>query len=424
MVGRYWRPRSRIGIILIQYSSDFFVLVADNMVEAEILSQGDEVITGQTVDSNAAWLAEQLTGLGIRVVRHSSVGDDVVVIAALIAEAAARSPLVLCTGGLGPTADDLTAEAVAIAAGVPLCFDAQAMAQIERLYRRFGKTMAVTNRKQAMLPQGCQRLDNRWGTAPGFALQLGDAWLAFLPGVPREMRKMFTARVLPTLSQRFLLTPGHLITLRTVGVGESRLQQLLSGWRHDEVELGYRARAPEVQVKLRFPPGFSAPQRDALADTVAAAIGIGVYCRQGYGRDTGPQGELAEVVLQLLDASALTLAVAEHGGGGALTAMLHGCAPSGGLGCARVCVAEGPIAQQQAVALATAARTDSGCDLGLGLILQSDPDGDKPGSAWVALASVEDVRQRHFKVAGGRALMHTLAAGAALDFVRRRLVEG
>ena len=394
------------------------------MVEAEILSQGDEVITGQTVDSNAAWLAEQLTALGIRVVRHSSVGDDAGAIGALVAEAAARCPLVLCTGGLGPTADDLTAEAVAAAAGVPLRFDAQAMAQIERLYRRFGKTMAATNRKQAMLPEGCQRLDNRWGTAPGFAVELGDAWLAFMPGVPREMRKMFAARVLPELQRRFALTPGHLITLHTVGVGESRLQQLLADWRHDGVELGYRVRAPEVQVKLRFPPGFSAQQRDEIADTVAMPIGIGVYCREGYGRDTGPQGELAEVVLRLLAARGLTLAVAEQGGGGVLTAMLHGAGSSSTAGCGRVCVAEAPVSLQQVTALAVAARADCGCELGLGLSLQSDPDGEQPGSAWVVLAGTDGVQERSFKVAGGRALMQTLAAGAALDFVRRRLGEG
>jgi competence/damage-inducible protein CinA-like protein len=401
------------------------------MVEAEILSQGDEVITGQTVDSNAAWLAQQLTVLGIRVVRHSSVGDDAAAIAGLVAEAATRVQLVLCSGGLGPTADDLTAVAVAAAADLPLRFDAEAMAQIERLYRRFGKPMAATNRKQAMLPLGSQRLDNRWGTAPGFALELHGAWLAFMPGVPREMRKMFGARVLPELQRRFVLQPGHLITLRTVGVGESRLQQLLAGWQHDSVSLGYRARAPEVQVKLRFPPGFSAPQRDALADTVAQPIGIGVYCREGYGRDTGPQGELGEVVLQLLGGQGLTLAVAEQGAGGVLAAMLHGAsvslqaasAPPSALRCSRVCAADGPASGQQASALAAAALADSGCDLGLGLSLQSDPRGDQPGSAWAVLASADGVRDHSFKVAGGRALMQTLAAGAAMDFVRRRLLE-
>lgn len=394
------------------------------MVEAEILSQGDEVITGQTVDSNAAWLAEQLTELGIRVRRHNSVGDDADSIAALVAEAAARCSLVLCTGGLGPTADDLTAEAVAAAVGVPLQFDETAMAQIERLYRRFGKTMAASNRKQAMLPQGCQRLDNRWGTAPGFALELSGAWLAFMPGVPREMRKMFNARVLPELERRFELVPGHLVTLRTVGVGESRLQQMLAGWQHEAVELGYRVRAPEVQVKLRFPPGFDPQRRDAIADTVAEPIGIGVYCREGYARDNGPQGELAEVVLQMLNSAGSSVAVAEQGGGGVLVAMLHGAGDSSALGCAQVCASEGPVSLQQAINLATAARAVSGCAVGLGLCLQSDPDGEQPGSAWVALDSAEGVQERGFSVAGGRALMQTLAAGAALDFLRRYLLKG
>ena len=411
--------------------------VSGGPLTAEILSQGDEVITGQTVDSNAAWLAEQLTSLGIQVVRHSSVGDDAAAIAGLIAEASTRSRLVLCTGGLGPTADDLTAEAVAAAADVPLCFDQQAMAQIERLYQRFGKPMAATNRKQAMLPQGCLRLDNRWGTAPGFALSLGDAWLACMPGVPREMRKMFAARVVPELQRRFTLSPGHLITLRTVGVGESRLQQMLGDWRHDQVSLGYRVQAPEVQVKLRFPAGFSAAQRDAIADSVAAPIGIGVYSREGYGRDTGPQGALAEVLLQLLATSGLTLAVAEQGVGGALTAMLHGSGLAAACGCHRVCATDGEVSLQQASALASAALAASGSDMALGLSLQSDPHAASPGSAWVVLVGGPSVagsavagmqagglQHRQFTVAGGRALMQTLAAGAAMDFVRRRLIDG
>lgn len=393
------------------------------MLKAEILSQGDEVITGQTVDSNAAWLSEQLTLIGMQVQRHTTVGDNVDAIAAIVADAADRCDLLLCSGGLGPTADDLTAEAVALAAGVPLRFDAEAMAQIERLYRRFGKTMADSNRKQAMLPQGCLRLDNRWGTAPGFALQLGRAWLAFMPGVPREMKKMFAARVVPELQARFALSPGHLITLRTVGAGESRLQQLLGDWRHPEVTLGYRVMAPEVQVKLRFAPGFPVDERNKLGRGVAQRIGDAVFSREGLdGIGSDAPGDLSSVTLRLLHDQGVGVTVAEQGVDGALVAMLLGSGGATGPGCHRVFGPDAAVSRQHTVALAQQARGSVSDGMGLALMLQSDPDGAHPGSAWVALAGADGVTERSFTVAGGRALMQTLAAGAAIDFLRRRLL--
>jgi len=140
------------------------------MPTAEILSQGDEVVTGQTVDTNAAWLADQLTALGFTVVRHTSVGDRPADIRASIIAAIDRADLVLSTGGLGPTEDDLTARAVADVYGVDLAFDKVAMATIEAHYQRFGRVMPEVNKKQAWLPKGCVRLDNDWGTAPAFAM--------------------------------------------------------------------------------------------------------------------------------------------------------------------------------------------------------------------------------------------------------------
>src|SRR5688572_20474165 len=230
---------------------------------AEILSQGDEVVTGQIADTNAAWLSEQLLGLGFDVVRHTTVGDRQADIVEVLREIASRAQVCVCTGGLGPTEDDLTSGAVAEAFGRPQELDLVALAQMEERWRAFGRVMAPVNRRQALLPRGSERLENRWGTAPGFAFQTDTgggrnrALFFCLPGVPSEMKGMFTEEVVPRLAARFAVAPGRLVTLRTVGVAESDVQQALEGIVMTEAVLGFRTKLPENHVKLRFPAGAS-----------------------------------------------------------------------------------------------------------------------------------------------------------------------
>jgi len=406
------------------------------MPGAEIISQGDEVLTGQTLDTNAAWLAERLTALGFTVLRHTTVGDRRDDIREAVLAASQRAELCLCTGGLGPTEDDLTAEAVADAAGRTLIFDAEAMGQIEGMFARFGKPMPESNRKQAWFPQGALRLDNRWGTAPGFGLQVGPAWLLCLPGVPTEMRPMFEGVVVPVLHRRFSLRPGRLVTLRTAGIGESRLQQRIGPWRRREVTLGYRTMPPENQVKLRFPPDTADQEARAVAESLAARIGEAVFSIEGLG---DPTGDLPSVTLGLLGARAQTVAVAEWGCGGRLCALLYdGVGAEDVLRGGRI-LGRGeratnlpsdaaPVSEAAARALAEDALVASGATYGLALTVVADPDlhGSQrgSGSAHVALAGCGGTQHRPFQVAGSRSLIRTLAAGAAVDFLRRQLLRG
>jgi competence/damage-inducible protein CinA-like protein len=395
----------------------------DAVLRAEIVSQGDEVVSGQTVDSNAAWLAEQLTTLGFQVIRHTTVGDRVDDIREALEQAAGRCDLLLCSGGLGPTDDDLTADAVAAVLGVSLVFDEQAMQQIETMFSRFGKPMPDSNRKQALLPEGSQRLDNRWGTAPGFAVELGSTWMAFVPGVPREMTKMFQVRLVPLIRERFDLHPGSLVTLRTVAAGESRLQTLIGPWRHPGVTLGYRAIPPEVQIKLRFPAGFPDEERERVVSGLAARIGLPVFVIEGLMNDYRG-GDLATVTLALLAARGLGLAVGEQGGGGRLATMLHGAPGGDGLACALVCGNDGEVSATQAVDFARRARESGAADLGLGLSLCADPESAQAGRGHVALVGIGVEERRPIRVAGARGLMQTLGAAAAVDLLRRWLLAG
>ena len=288
---------------------------------AEIFSQGEEVVCGQTVDSNAAWLSQHLNDLGFSVKRHTAVGDDLSDLVALINEIAQRADCCICTGGLGPTLDDLTAQAVSLASGEPLKFDPQAMQQIAAYYQYRQRPMPEANRKQAYLPQTARRIDNPLGTAPGFALQIQRCWFVFLPGVPSEMKAMYTA-VAQQLCERFRLQPDNLVTLRSVGIGESAIQQALQSLALPvDVQLGFRAAVDEVQTKLRFVAGFNSQLLQACVAEAAALIGDYVFAIDGLPGQLG--GDLISVIDQAMTTKDLQLVTLETASGGLLAAKCH-----------------------------------------------------------------------------------------------------
>lgn len=289
---------------------------------AEIFSQGEEVVGGQTVDSNAAWLSRHLTELGFSVARHTAVGDRLDDLVALIREIAGRADCCICTGGLGPTVDDLTAEALSIAAGLPLQLDEQALRRIEAYFAQRRRDMPPANRKQACLPQGSVRINNPLGTAPGFALQVRRCWFVFLPGVPAEMKAMF-AEVCRQLPERFTLRPDCLVTLRSVGIGESAIQQIVESIVLPAgVQLGFRAMSDEVQTKLLFPAGFDTEAQQVCVQRLLAAIGEYVFAVDGLHRNEG--GDLLSVIDRRMRAGNHTLAVLETASGGLLAAKCQG----------------------------------------------------------------------------------------------------
>lgn len=290
---------------------------------AEIFSQGEEIVCGQTVDSNAAWLSQQLVELGFTLKRHTAVGDDVDDLVALFTEIAERADCCICTGGLGPTIDDLTAEAVSIASGQPLRFDDQAFADIQQYYARRNRVMPAANRKQAMLPQSAIRIDNAYGTAPGFALQFKRCWFVCLPGVPSEMKNMFTSLVRPQLLQGFELQPACLVSLRSLGIGESAIQQCLVDIDLPAgVQLGFRAAPDEVQTKLLFPSNFPEHEKRDCVATVADRIGDYVFAIDGLDE---AQGDLLDVVSKAMSRKSYSLALLETASQGRLAVKCLGC---------------------------------------------------------------------------------------------------
>ncbi len=220
---------------------------------AEILSTGDEIRSGALADTNAAWLAQKLEETGIDVTRHNCVGDDMSMLITVFREIGARADMVLVTGGLGPTTDDLTAEAAAKAVNVPLLLHQKAFDSIAAYFASRGWVMTESNRKQAMLPQGSEMLDNPVGTAPGFTLNIGKCRFFFMPGVPFEMKRMFAEQVMPRIEKlRGDRTVHRTVTISTFGLGESRVGEMMADLPSlfPAIRLGLRAKFPETQIKL------------------------------------------------------------------------------------------------------------------------------------------------------------------------------
>lgn len=288
-------------------------------MNAIILSIGDELVLGQTVDTNSAWLSQQLAAIGCSVLSHTTVGDDQRAIEDAIRESVAKCDVLLCTGGIGPTADDLTRQALAGVMVAPLERNEQWLQRIRDFFAARGRVMPESNSIQAMIPRGARMIENEHGTAAGIEAAVGRCRVFIMPGVPKEMKAMFTRDVLPNMSER---AGGAAIlsrTLHTFGVGESAIAERLG-------DLMNRDRNPSVGttvangiVSLRINSRSESRERAAgeLERTAAAchaALGELIF-----GAD---EQTLQGAVAALLTSTRATVTTAESCTGGLLAKML------------------------------------------------------------------------------------------------------
>ena len=285
------------------------------MVHAELLSIGSELLLGETIDTNAGFLGRELAGLGIPMRHARMLPDDRATIRAAFAEARARSAVVIATGGLGPTHDDLTREGLADALGESLAEDPELIAVLEERFRAFGP-MPVANRRQAQLIPSAEAVANPIGSAPGWWVERDGSVVALMPGVPSEMRLMWTDRIRPRLAQRFGLPPLAVRTVKAFGIGESTLAERLGSLLiapPDGVEAGIYARDDGVHV--RFSTAGEAGRLDAMIAAAREALG-----EHAYGTDAD---DLATAALARLGAlGAGTVATWEADTEGTLLAIL------------------------------------------------------------------------------------------------------
>jgi nicotinamide-nucleotide amidase len=369
---------------------------------AQLLSIGSELLAGETVDSNAAFLGRELAHLGMELAGVRQLPDDVSVIASALAEALVSADVVLATGGLGPTHDDLTREGMAMALGEPLDADPQLEAQLRERFDGIGR-MPVSNLRQALRIPSAEVLPNPIGSAPGWWVDRDRRVTVLMPGVPSEMRRMFAEQVAPRLTERFVLAPVHVRTVKTFGTGESAVAELLGELLERPgagVSAGIYAR--DDGVHLRFSTRGDPSTVDALASRASAALGDAVWGHDG--------DNLAAVALSALGASgASTAASWEADTGGSLLALLSGASPSDGA--ARYVGGLLDVGGAAALPMADAV-------LQLSLLPQ---DAHGRSRVRVAATGVASLVRREIRIHGSGEQRLRRAAYAALDLVRREL---
>jgi nicotinamide-nucleotide amidase len=296
-------------------------MLSSTTAKAIILSQGDEVITGALVDSNAAFLADHCRTLGFDIVRHITVADDMAELVQVLQDIDGMADVCLCTGGLGPTQDDLTTEAFSKAFNVDLVLDDVALKMMSDFFAKLNMTMAAVNHKQALLPKDSTRIDNHWGTAAGF-MGLGQRCrFYFMPGVPFEMKQMMDAFVLNDLREQFNIEPSRLITFRSIGMGESDIQQAVNEMNIDpDIRISFRAGLPENELKLLFPNTYSDQQIKHYIDDIEAVMRGSVFAVDGFNQTVSG---LADCVDQLMREKKQSLSVIETISQGGLAAQCH-----------------------------------------------------------------------------------------------------
>jgi len=415
-------------------------------LRAALVTVGDELLLGQTVDTNAAWLGRELAALGIPVVRRFTVGDVAADIRNAVDGASTTADVVLVSGGLGPTPDDLTRDAVAELMGLDLLDDPEVLESIRARFRERGvEDLPEPNRRVAQVPRGAAKLSNPFGTAPGLALEHGGALVVLLPGVPRELKGIFAGDLGRLLRSRFAdrLVPVHLRVIRTTGIPESLLSQriyerLPAGT--DPVGLAFLPDLRGVDLRLTAADMPAAEAFDRF-DAIEAALEDVL----DPWRFDAPSGDLAEAVSSALRGSGRRLSVAESCTGGLVAKRLTDLAGAsdvlvggvvayanevkvGALGVSPGTLAvEGAVSGVVASEMALGVARSLGTEVGIGVTGIAGPTGgsdEKPvGTVWYAVALDGRAVARGERFPGDREAVRERAAQAAL-FLLLRVLDG
>ncbi len=412
-------------------------------MQAIILSVGDELALGQTVDTNSAWLSQQLARLGIPTRAHETIADDLPLITQAIEWAAWNSDLVLISGGIGPTDDDLTRQALADAMKAELVEDPAAIQALQAFFTGRGREMPSRNRVQALHPTGSTTIANACGTAPGICATLYKSMVYVTPGVPREMKEMYRASIEPQILAHGGVRPVILTTkINTFGTGESNVAEMLGDLmdrdRNPKVGTTVANGICSVRVRAEFADADQARQQ--LDDTVAQ-----IGDRLGpivFGRD---EQTLQSALVDELAKRGKTVATAESCTGGLVGAMITDVPGSsevyaGGwttyanamktdqLGVdAGLIERHGAVSEPVAIAMARGAIEHAGTDHAVAVTGIAGPDGgtpDKPvGAVWIALATPHDAHALLLQLPGTRSAIRDRAAKAALQLLRLQVLD-
>lgn len=416
------------------------------MITACILSTGTELLLGDTMDTNSYYLARRLTALGIQVTGIYVVGDDREMLARAFKNAMECADIVISSGGMGPTLDDLSREVVCEVLGVPLQLDQDELLRIQKYFELRGRKMPEINKKQAMFPAGSVMLPNSKGTAAGFWLEKDGKTIILLPGPPREMEPMFEEKVEPRLKEMVKVTENIAMhrTVKTMGLGESQVEERIKEIIDNPQGCSIALLAKEGEVHLRISRSGESKEavekvlRDIMRQ-IRSALGDLIYSED-------ESATLPGVVVSLLAERKATVATAESCTGGLLAKLITDIAGSsrvfwGGVETysneskARLLGVKeetlnrfGAVSPETASEMAIGMRKLSGSSYAISITGIAGPEGgteDKPvGLVYIGMADEKGCETREFRFLGGRDAIRMLAAKSALDWLRIKLIRG
>jgi nicotinamide-nucleotide amidase len=426
------------------------VIVNEQSNFAEIISTGTEILQGLYADKNAPWLSVRMEELGLPVKFHHAVGDDRADTTETLTRALSRAALVVISGGLGPTEDDLNRFIAAEVCGLACHRDQRAEEMMRARFTRHGRTFSESNLVQAMIPEGALVLHNEWGTAPGFIIPPakgraeGRGALVALPGPPRELQPLFEQYVAPWIKKTFPQNEiGRRRIVRTIGRPESEINELIRELfgRHQQVTVGLRAMMGRVDVRLTARCATGEEADRLLEEFVKVVLErLGEEDVYGYGEET-----LEEAVARALERQGLSVACAESCTAGGVATLLTNVSGSSAyfnesyvtysneaktrlLGVRAETIEHyGAVSGETAHEMAEGARRASGADIGVSVTGIAGPMGGTPekpvGLVWFGLATEEGVRTKRRVFSGSRREVRHWAATHALDLVRRYLYQ-
>jgi nicotinamide-nucleotide amidase len=408
---------------------------------AEILAIGDELLYGQTLDTNSHWISGEMDKIGINIIRRTTVGDVESEMLTAFSEAEQRADVILITGGLGPTSDDLTKPCLAKYFNCGLAINEEALAEVTEFFKRRGRELTERNRQQAALPTACIKITNPIGTAPGMWFDKGNKVFMSMPGVPHEMKRMITEQVIPRLQKKYTLPVIHHKIIRTIGIGESFLAETITEWEQSlppHFKLAYLPSLGEVKLRLTgMGDSLSDLQReaDALTDQVKPFIESFIY---GYGDDP-----IERVIGRLLRDKKLTLSIAESCTGGYVSHLITTIPGSSEyfkgslvaysnevkisqLGVkAETLERFGAVSEETVFEMANAVKLKFGSDIGIATSGIAGPDGgtpDKPvGTIWIAYADNDQTLTKKLQLTSDRLLNIRYTAAAVLNMIRQSI---
>ncbi len=410
---------------------------------AEVVTIGDEILYGQIVDTNSQWMSAELDKAGIKIVRKTTIGDTEKEILNILKEAESRADIILITGGLGPTNDDLTKPCLVKYFDTKLVMNEAALKNLTAIFDKLGRAVDKVNRQQAALPEVCEMIPNNMGTAAGMWFDKNNKTFVSMPGVPHEMKRMMTDFIIPKLGKKYDTPVIYHKIVKTVGIAESDLAEIIIDWESNLPENIKLAYLPSLaQVKLRL-TAFGAVKKELEAEVESQIVKLkklaGKYI-YGYNKD-----QLEEVIGQMLKKSNLNIAVAESCTGGYISHLITSIAGSsayfrGGLTpyqndikinvldvSSETIFEHGAVSKETVTEMAENVRKLYHTDYGLATSGIAGPSGATPekpvGTIWIAVADDKKTTTKKLQLWKDRELNIKMTAIAILNMTRQRLLE-